>query len=61
MFEIVSALVPPLVVGGAFVAGVVHLVRAENRAKAAESQERARQRAAAAAAAERTDRGEQSA
>ncbi|GII97526.1 hypothetical protein [Sinosporangium siamense] len=36
MFEIVSALVPPLVVGGAFVAGIVWLVRSEARAKAAE-------------------------
>ncbi|MEU7004270.1 hypothetical protein [Nonomuraea sp. NPDC046570] len=31
-----SALVPPLVVGGAFVTGVVWLVRSEARAKAAE-------------------------
>ncbi|GAA3686126.1 hypothetical protein GCM10022224_058680 [Nonomuraea antimicrobica] len=38
MFEIVSALVPPLVVGGAFIAGVVHLMRSEARAKAAEDQ-----------------------
>ncbi|MET7327505.1 hypothetical protein [Nonomuraea sp. NPDC005650] len=39
MFEIVSALVPPLVVGGAFVAGVVALVRSEGRAKEAERKE----------------------
>ncbi|MDP9843084.1 hypothetical protein [Streptosporangium lutulentum] len=40
MFEVVSALVPPLVVGGAFVAGIVWLVRSEARAKAAEHAER---------------------
>lgn len=40
MFEIVSALVPPLVVGGAFVAGVVWLVRSETHAKAGEHAER---------------------
>ncbi|MEV6041645.1 hypothetical protein AB0L65_61830 [Nonomuraea sp. NPDC052116] len=36
MFEIVSALTPPLVVGGAFIADVVSLVRSESRARAAE-------------------------
>ncbi|GGT38109.1 hypothetical protein ACIBIZ_48915 [Nonomuraea spiralis] len=36
MFEIVSALVPPIVVGGAFIAGVVRLVRSESRAKETE-------------------------
>ncbi|MEV4306313.1 hypothetical protein [Nonomuraea sp. NPDC049624] len=36
MYEIVAALAPPVVVGGAFIVGVVHLVRAEARAKAAE-------------------------
>ncbi|MFB9207214.1 hypothetical protein ACFFV7_38915 [Nonomuraea spiralis] len=40
MYEIVSALMPPAVVGGAFIVGVVHLVRAEGRAKAAEARPR---------------------
>ncbi|WP_090944017.1 hypothetical protein [Nonomuraea jiangxiensis] len=44
MFEIVSALVPPMVVGGVIIAGVVHLMRSEARAKAAEAQERVRRR-----------------
>ncbi|MFG1697141.1 hypothetical protein [Nonomuraea sp. NPDC049309] len=39
MFEIVSALLPPLVVGTAFVIGVVKLARSEGRAKAAEARE----------------------
>ncbi|WP_268808924.1 hypothetical protein [Nonomuraea solani] len=39
-----SALVPPLVVGGVFVAGVVKLMRSEARAKAAESEARAKAR-----------------
>ncbi|MGW3352788.1 hypothetical protein ACWDA3_56670 [Nonomuraea rubra] len=46
MFEIVSALVPPVVVGGAFITGVVHLMRSERRARAAESQERTRESSA---------------
>ncbi|MEU1633369.1 cytochrome c biogenesis protein ResB [Nonomuraea sp. NPDC005701] len=46
VYEIVAALAPPVVVGGAFIAGVVHLVRAEGRAKAAEGRA-ARERAAA--------------
>ncbi|GLW11592.1 hypothetical protein Misp01_67200 [Microtetraspora sp. NBRC 13810] len=37
MFDVVSALLPPLVVGGAVVTGIVWLVRSEARAKAAES------------------------
>ncbi|ACZ87780.1 hypothetical protein [Streptosporangium roseum] len=40
MLEIVSALLPPLVVGGAFVAGIVWLLRSESRAKASEGAER---------------------
>jgi hypothetical protein len=36
----VSALVPPLVVGGVFVAGIAWLVRSETHAKAAEHAER---------------------
>ncbi|GGT45921.1 hypothetical protein GCM10010176_106340 [Nonomuraea spiralis] len=40
VYEIVSALMPPAVVGGAFIVGVVHLVRAEGRAKAAEARPR---------------------
>ncbi|MEU8324765.1 hypothetical protein AB0C33_40940 [Nonomuraea sp. NPDC048881] len=47
MYEIVAALAPPVVVGGAFIVGVVHLVRAEGRAKAAEARA-AREREAAA-------------
>ncbi|MGW4959091.1 hypothetical protein ACWEPL_17845 [Nonomuraea sp. NPDC004186] len=39
MFEIVSALTPPLVVGGAFIAGVVSLVRSESRARSAEGRQ----------------------
>ncbi|MFI7417868.1 BlaI/MecI/CopY family transcriptional regulator [Nonomuraea sp. NPDC049684] len=46
VYEIVAALAPPVVVGGAFIVGVVHLVRAEARAKAAEGRA-ARERAAA--------------
>ncbi|MGN9837104.1 hypothetical protein ACTMTI_03160 [Nonomuraea sp. H19] len=48
MFEIVSALVPPLVVGGAFVFGVVKLMRSEGRARAAEGRERVQKRASSA-------------
>ncbi|WP_170223713.1 hypothetical protein [Nonomuraea turkmeniaca] len=44
MFEIVSALVPPLVVGGVFIAGVAALMRSEARAKAAEGEARAKRR-----------------
>ncbi|MEU7990786.1 hypothetical protein AB0B56_38620 [Streptosporangium canum] len=39
MLEIVSALLPPLVVGGAFVTGIVWLLRSEARAKASEGAE----------------------
>lgn len=40
MFEIVSAPVPPPVVGSAFVAGILWPVRSETHAKAAEHAER---------------------
>jgi hypothetical protein len=41
MIDIVSALLPPVLVGGAFIAGIVWLVRGDARAKEAERARRA--------------------